>query len=76
MSDLMKPEELEIGMRFRLTGDACNEAERENQHTYLVTNKDSACKLGAHLIVADEAGAEEEIRILPWVKVIKVLETA
>jgi len=76
MADLMKPEELEIGMSFRLTGDACNQEERENTHVYLVTNKDDACKMGAHIIVKDESGEEQEMRILPWVKVIKVLDSA
>jgi hypothetical protein len=61
---------LTIGTRFRLTGDACNPAEAANQHVYTVTNRDLACDLGAHLIVADETGAQTEMRIMPWVPII------
>ncbi len=69
---IMKPEDLRIGMRFRLTGDACNSEERDNKHIYEVTNHDSACKLGAHLIVKDETGKEQEMRIMPWVSVLRI----
>ena len=70
---IVKPESLKIGMRFRLTGDACNPQERDNKHIYEVTNENTACKLGAHLIVRDETtGTEHEMQIMPWVPVIRI----
>jgi len=69
---VVKPESLEIGAHFRLTGDACNSEERDNKHIYEVTNQNLDCKLGAHLIVKDETGIEQEMRIMPWVPVIRI----
>ena len=78
MSDRrIKPEELDIGMRFCLTGDAENPQERDMaNHVYRVTNVDTAYKHGAHLIIEDVAtGMETETVILPWVPVILVEST-
>lgn len=72
METLVKPEELDIGDKFRLTGEACDPAEREDKDTYEVINKDLGCTLGAHLIVRGSDGASHETRIMPWVKVYKV----
>lgn len=69
---VIKPEELDIGMRFRLTGDAENADERNDKHIYTVINKDLNCKLGAHLIVEDETGREREISIMPWVPLLHI----
>jgi hypothetical protein len=69
----LKPETLEIGMKFRLTGDACNEEERNDNHIYEVINKDEVCRLGAHVIVKNEEGKEQEMRIMPWVPLHEVI---
>lgn len=68
------PKDLDIGMRFRLTGDAESPEERAMaNHIYRVTNVDTACKLGAHLIIENvETGEETETLIMPWVPVILV----
>lgn len=70
----IKPEELDIGMRFRLTGDACSAQERDMaNHIFKVTNVDTAYTHGAHLIIVNEAtGAETETVILPWVPVLLI----
>lgn len=71
---VIKPKELDIGMRFRLTGDAENPEERAMAgRVYEVTNVDVSCKLGAHLIIQDvETGKETDSWIMPWVPVILV----
>jgi hypothetical protein len=69
---LIKPEDLKVGMRFRLTGEADDPAERNNKHIYEVFNINTACTQGAHLMVQDETGGEQEIMIPPWVKVLRI----
>lgn len=77
METLISPEKLDIGMTFRLTGDACNAAEASNDKIYTVTNKDLAHEFGAHLLVTAEGETEEtEIFVLPWVKVFHITEDA
>ena len=71
---LVPPDTLAIGDKYRLTGAACTKAEREDKSTYEVVNKDTACVLGAHLIVKGDDGVEREVRIMPWVKVYKIEE--
>ena len=71
--DLVSPETLQIGDKFRLTGVACDDTERDDKNVYEIVNKNTACATGAHLIVRDDAGGpERETRIMPWVKVWKV----
>lgn len=69
---LVKPETLEIGDKFRLTGIACDEAERNDTSIYEVVNKNVACTLGAHIITKNSDGVEQEQHLMPWVKVYKV----
>jgi hypothetical protein len=77
METLISPEKLDIGMTFRLTGDACNPAETANDKIYTVTNKDMAHEFGAHLLVKAEGDEDEtEIFVLPWVKVFHITEDA
>lgn len=70
----IKPEELDIGMRFRLTGDAETAQERDMaNHIFKVTNVDTAYSPGAHLIIENEkTGAETETVIMPWVPVLLI----
>lgn len=68
------PKDLNIGMQFRLTGDAETPQERDMaNHVFRVTNVNTACKLGAHLIIENvETGEESETFIMPWVPVILI----
>jgi hypothetical protein len=70
----IKPEELDIGMQFRLTGDAETAQERDMaNHVFKVTNVDTAYRPGAHLIIENvKTGEETETVILPWVPVILI----
>lgn len=63
----IKPEELDIGMRFRLTGDACSAQERDMaNHIFKVTNVDTAYRPGAHLIIVNEAsGHGLDVHVCP-----------
>lgn len=70
----IEPKDLDIGMQFRLTGDAETPEERDMaNHVFEVTNVDTACKLGAHLIIKNVGtGEETETLIMPWVPVILI----
>jgi hypothetical protein len=70
----IKPRELDIGMKFRLTGEAENPDERDMEnHVYEVTNLDMASKFAAHLIIKDvETGVETDTLLMPWVPVILI----
>lgn len=70
---LVSGSDLKIGDKFKLTGDACNEAERKETRTFEVVNQCRDDHKGAtHLMVKDETGKVEETMIMPWVKVEKL----
>ena len=72
---IVKPEVLnKTGVRFRLTGEASNSAECDDKHIYEVINWSTTCTLGVHLMVKNEEGLEQEMKIMPWVPVILIEE--
>lgn len=72
---LVGPNELRVGVKYRLTGDACNARERDDKRVFTVLGRcldDHGG--GAHLWVKASDGETLEVEIAPWVQVLLIPE--
>lgn len=73
----IKPSELKVGMRYRLTGDACDPQEARDQNTYKVMEVISPCRLGAHVrLMVEQTGHEFWVILAPWVPILRIDDPA
>lgn len=68
----VSPNELKVGDKYRLTGDAVNAKERDDKRTFVVVACCAGEHFGAHLMVKASDGEVLEIEIAPWVQVILI----